>query len=99
VATTPTERLARLARHGRLGWQRSRGDAAMRERARKWLLAHPSRMPSVDGLWLEALEGLGPLAAWLGSDATPDSWHHDLALHSVLAGHPFPDLLQWNEIK
>lgn len=99
MGTTPTERLARLTRHAVLGWQRARSDAAARERARAWLLAHPSRMPDVDALWLEALDGQGPLAAWLGSGATPDTWHHEIALHSVLAGHPFPDLLQWTRLQ
>lgn len=99
MATTPEERLARLTRHAVVGFERARNDAAVRERARAWLLARPSRMPDVDAMWLEALDGRGPLAAWLGSDADPDTWHHDLALHSVLAGHPFPDLLQWTEVK
>lgn len=99
MATTPTERLARLTRHARRGWQRSRSDAAVRERARSWLLAHPSRLPAVDALWLEALDDRGPLAEWLAADAGPEAWSHDQALHSVLAGHPFPDLLQWTEIK
>ena len=62
---------------------------------REWSETHPSAMPEVDQLWLDCLEGCGPLAEWLAADAAPESWRHDLPLHSVLAGHPFPDLLRW----
>lgn len=95
MGTTPEQRLARLIRHARIGWQRIQHDDAARTRAREWLRAHPSTLPGVDQLWFDCLEGRGPLCDWLGASAAPESWRHDLPLHSVLAGHPFTDLLRW----
>lgn len=98
VATTPEQRLQRLRRHALAGWQRALADGAARDRAREWLAAHPTPMPSVDELWLQALAGQGPLAAWLDDGAHLDAWTSDVPLHSVLSSHPFPDLPQWTEV-
>jgi hypothetical protein len=99
VPTTPEQRLQRLLRHARAGWERARNNPAARERARHWLLAHPSALPEVDQLWLDCLDERGPLHAWFVRGATADDWSHDQALHSVLAGHPFTDLPQWTELQ
>jgi hypothetical protein len=99
VGTNPEQRLARLIRHVVQGWARAKQDADARRRACTWLTAHPSAMPEVDALWQEALSGRGPLAAWIEAGAVPAGWHHDLALHSVLCGHPFTDLPQWTEVR
>jgi hypothetical protein len=99
MSMTPEQRLARLTRHAVQGWARARSDTVVRERAREWLLAHPSAMPAVDELWLAALAGTGPLSAWIESGAAPDAWQGDQPLHSVLACHPFPDLPQWLEVR
>lgn len=56
-------------------------------------------MPEVDALWQEALSWRGPLAAWIEAGCAPADWHLDLALHSVLCGHPFTDLPQWTEVR
>lgn len=98
MATNPEQRLLRLLRHARAGWERARADEELRRRARSWLLAHPSALPEVDSLWLDCLDGQGPLATWLQDGADPRRWHIEVALHSVLAGHPFPDLPQWSEL-
>lgn len=97
--STPEERLIRLIRHAHAGYALARRDSAASERARAWLLAHPSALPEADALWLSCLDGRGPLAAWLDTDAGPEQWPHHLALHSVLACHPFPDLPQWVEVR
>jgi hypothetical protein len=99
VATNPEQRIARLIRHVVQGWERAKQDADARRRASAWLTAHPSAMPEVDALWQEALSGRGPLAAWIEAGAVPGAWHQDLALHSVLCGHPFTDLPQWTEVR
>jgi hypothetical protein len=97
VTTTPVERLHRLRRHAVAGWQRAIADLAIRDRASRWLDAHPSAMPAVDALWQQALANVGPLATWLAADADVDTWPLAIPLHSVLACHPFPDLPQWTE--
>jgi hypothetical protein len=96
VVTDPEQRLARLIRHARLGWKRARHDSSARQRARRWLEAHPSGLPAADALWLDSLDGHGPLAAWLDSEDAPETWQHDIALHTLLACHPFTDLPQWS---
>jgi hypothetical protein len=98
VATTPAERLERLRRHAVAGFARSCADASVRERARRWLAAHPSAMADVDALWLRALDRDGPLAAWFDEGAEISRWQSPVPLHSVLACHPFPDLPQWTEV-
>jgi len=99
VPTTPEQRLQRLLRHARAGWERARQAPEARARARAWLLAHPSALPAIDALWLDCLEGRGPLSVWFERGASTADWRDDLALHSVLAGHPFPDLPQWVEVR
>lgn len=98
MASTPESRLARLARHARLGWRRSQQDERARERARAWILRYPSGLPEADRLWLECLDGRGPLASWLEGESSPGAWTQALALHSVLASHPFADLAQWSSL-
>jgi hypothetical protein len=93
---SPADRLHRLVRHALRGWTRSRHDPDVRDRARRWLLTHPSAWALVDRLWLDALNGRGDLAAWLDAGADPDAWRDAISLHSVLSGHPFPDLAQWS---
>ena len=97
MATTPDQRLARLLEHAVAGWMRTRRDESVRRRAIAWLAAHPSNMPDVDALWTLALAGTGSLAAWFERGASAAEWSLDLPLHSVLAGHPFPDLKRWTE--
>lgn len=53
-------------------------------------------MPEVDRLWADCLAGTGPLAAWLAEDRPPETWSEPVPLHSVLASHPFPDLILWS---
>jgi hypothetical protein len=98
MGVTPEQRLQRLVRHAVQGWNRARNDAVVRERARAWLTAHPTAMDGVDSLWFAALDGEGLLASWIEGGADPDDWRGEVALHSVLASHPFPDLPQWTEI-
>lgn len=93
---TPEQRLATLREHAIQGWKLTQVDPAYRDRARSWLEEHPSGWPEVDRLWEQCLGGEGPLATWLGSGADPSSWKGFPALHSVLASHPFPDLLSWS---
>ena len=72
-------------------------DAARAERARSWLVAHPSAEPDVDAIWRLALDGSGPLVDWRRSGSTAETWRHaTLPLHTVLASHPFPDLDVWS---
>lgn len=92
----PEERLARLVRHARLGWELIQDRPEARDRARQWLAQHPSSWREVDRLWKQCLEGEGPLAAWLSSDGDMSDWRGFPALHSVLASHPFPGLLSWS---
>ncbi len=98
VTSTPEQRLARLIRNARRGWQLAAHDPQVRERARQWLAAHPSTMPEVDAMWTECLSGTGALHDWLNSAAPATDWPHSLPLHSLLAGHPFPDQPQWVEV-
>jgi hypothetical protein len=79
------ERLARLVRHVRRGWERTRASAADRDRARRWLDEHPSAWPALDELWSRGLSGEGALASWFDGGAQPDAWRHEIPLHSVLA--------------
>jgi hypothetical protein len=88
-----------LILHARAGWRRARQDRAAGDRARNWIRIHPSGMPAVDALWLQSLDGEGPLARWLDGEIQPEQWQHELALHTVLACHPFPDLPQWSILK
>ena len=62
----------------------------------RWLEEHPCGVPEVDALWTKALEGEGPLARWLASDASLDAWNAGLPLRCLLSSHPFPDLLTWS---
>jgi hypothetical protein len=90
VTRDPDARLARLVLRGFAEIDR---DPARADRARAWLLAHPSAEPAVDALWLDALVGRGPLIAW----RTSQTWSHPtLPLHTVLASHSFPDLDVWS---
>ena len=98
MATDPKARLERLRQHAVRGFSRARADGAVARRAQGWLIAHPSAMADVDAMWLEALRGEGPLAAWLMAGADVQAWRIDVPLHSVLACHPFPDLPQWAEV-
>ncbi|HSL83977.1 MAG TPA: hypothetical protein VLF66_14475 [Thermoanaerobaculia bacterium] len=93
---TPTERLTALADHARLGWAYLQEDSAFREQAQSWLVAHPSGWREVDELWQECLQGEGRLAAWLASGEDPSKWRGFPSLHTVLASHPFPNLLSWS---
>jgi hypothetical protein len=96
MATTPERRLERHSRHARRGLQRARRDDSARRRAFDWIIAHPSRLPEADALWLAALNGEGPLIKWLeGGDWRVET----LSLRSVVACHPFPDLPQWSTQK
>ena len=93
---TPAERLNELAEHARLGWALVQEDPDLLDESRRWLAAHPSGWPQVDELWQECLHGEGPLADWLTSDRDPSEWHGFPSLHSILASHPFPDLIRWS---
>ncbi len=93
---SPQERIERLARHARQGWQLVQTRPEVRERAQRWLREHPSARPDIDRLWLEALEGEGPLADWLDAGAILDEWTGSPPLSGILASHPFPDLLTWS---
>lgn len=93
---TPVERLNALVEHARLGWGLLQENPAFREQARNWLAAHPSGWREVDELWQECLQGKGRLAAWLASGEDPSEWRGFPSLHSVLASHPFPNLLSWS---
>lgn len=99
MATTPEQRLQRLLRHARAGWERARDNPTARERARQWLLAHPSALTEVDQLWLDCLEERGQLHDWFLRGASADGWPHDQSLSRVLTGHPFTDLPQWTELR
>ena len=90
------ERLERLLRHARHGWERVRANPEECARARHWLLEHPSRWPELDELWSRALQNDGALAEWLAQGAQPESWQLDIPLHSVLASHPFACLSPWS---
>lgn len=93
----PTDRLSRLRRHALRGLAEARLDAERAERAVRWLADHPSAIPAVDALWRDAVHGRGPLVAWADNGGALDAWTHDtLPLHTVLAGHPFPDLDLWS---
>lgn len=96
MVRSPQERLERLARHVREGWRLVQDRPGVRDRARRWLEMHPSARPDIDRLWLEALDGTGPLATWLAAGGVLTEWPGSPALHGVLASHPFPDLLQWS---
>lgn len=89
-----TEELAgaNLIREGRIEGE----DPAFREQAQSWLAAYPSGWREVDELWHECLQGKGRLAAWLASGSDPSEWRGFPSLHSVLASHPFPNLLSWS---
>jgi len=93
---TPAERLTTLVEHARLGWALVQENPEFLDESRSWLAAHPSRWPEVDELWDECLRGEGPLADWLASDRDPSEWEAFPSLHSVLASHPFPNLLSWS---
>lgn len=93
---TPEERQARLLAHVCRGWQVVRADAPSRARSLRWLVEHPSRWPELDRLWASALEGAGPLAAWLETGGREEDWTLALPLHSVLASHPFAPLRSWS---
>jgi hypothetical protein len=92
----PTDRLERLLRHTRSGWERISLDATERDAALRWLARHPSSWPELDQLWQAALQRRGPLAEWLDAGADPRAWSHVIALHSVLASHPFASLSAWS---
>jgi hypothetical protein len=92
---TPESRLARLADHVRQAWDLIHNEPLARERARRRLIERPSSRPEVDRLWLDCLDGRGPLAAWLAAGGHLAAWPGSPPLHSVLASHPFPDLPQW----
>lgn len=96
MPTTPAERLDSLVEHVRLGWQLVQENPAFREQARGWLASHPSDWREIDELWEECLRGEGVLAAWLTSGNEPSAWRGSPSLHSILASHPFPDLLSWS---
>lgn len=96
---TPDERLARLLRHVRLGWQQAQEQPTVRERARRWIEQHPSARPEIDRLWLEGLAGQGPLAKWLTAGSQPADWPGSPPLHSLLSSHPFLDLALWSSPK
>jgi hypothetical protein len=53
-------------------------------------------MAEVDALWRGALEGTGPLAAWLEQGSDPEAWRIEVPLHSVLSSHPFACLSPWS---
>ena len=89
----PADRLARLVRHARRGFAEIHRDPDRAERARRWLVTHPSHEPAVDALWTDALDGRGDLVRWHVTGV----WDHPLfPLHTVLASHPFPDLDVWS---
>jgi hypothetical protein len=93
----PAERLARLRRHALRGLAEARADAARAVRCARWLAEHPSQLPEVDAMWLSALRGEGPIADWADRGGPLDGWDDPYwPLHTVLAGHPFPDLNPWS---
>lgn len=96
MTRNPEERLARLVQHARLGWELIQERPEARDRARRWLVEHPSAWREIDRLWHQCLEGEGPLAAWLSSGRDASDWHGFPALHSVLASHPFAGVLSWS---
>lgn len=97
MPTQPAQRLDRLLRHVREAWALCCSEPAFRARSVEWLREHPSPAPELDALWLDALQGAGPLAAWLDAGSDPDTWAHpDIPLHSVLTSHPFPHLAAWS---
>lgn len=94
------DRLERLRRSVLWGWERVCAHPAEREAALVWIRAKPSAEPEVDLLWIEALEGRGPLPAWLDAGADLDLWpsleiSDALPCHTVLASHPFAALSPW----
>jgi len=89
------DRLNELVEHARLGWAFVQENPDLLDESRSWLAAHPSGWPEVDELWREYLQGEGPLEDWLASGRDPSEWHGFPSLHSVLASHPFPDLIRW----
>ena len=93
---TPADRLNELVEHARLGWAFVQENPDLLDESRRWLAAHPSGWPEVDEIWKQCLQGEGPLADWLASGRDPSEWHDFPSLHSVLASHPFPDLIRWS---
>lgn len=93
---TPAERLNELAEHARLGWALVQENPRFLDESRRWLAEHPSGWPEVDELWTECLQGEGPLADWLASARGPSEWDGFPSLHSLLASHPFPNLISWS---
>lgn len=93
---TPAERLNELAEHARLGWALVQENPELLDESQSWLAEHPSGWPEVDELWKACLQGEGPLADWLASSRDVSEWDGFPALHSLLASHPFPNLISWS---
>ena len=90
------ERNERLLSHVKRGWARTRKRPELGAMVLRWLEEHPAGWEPVQEIWVDALQGEGPVYEWLEAGARPDSWQHPIPLHSILSSHPFASLPRWS---